>query len=547
MAKKTVPPTTRATAQAPIPPRAAKATAPAFLSQPWFPPLLLFVLAFILYANTLRHGYALDDAIVITQNSYTQEGFAGLPKIFGSDAFEAFFSAKKDLVAGGRYRPLSIATFAIEFELFGLNPGISHFINVLLYSLLGILTFYTLRLIFLTPQERPWYTGLPFWVALLFVTHPIHTEVVANIKGRDELLAMLFSLGAVWAALKYARTHNLLFLALIFVSIFLGALSKETAVPFLLIIPIALWCARSRNLKTYGITTAAVLLGIATYLILRFKYAGGFGSGLEGEILNDPFLGSSYMQQLATASKTFVLYLGKLFIPATLSHDYYFNQVPVVGWSDPLAILGLLLTLALLYIGIKETLKGNPIGFGILFFFLTFSIVSNVLLPIGTTMGERFMFVPSLGFLIVVIAALQSLIQRFQPEPSKLILPILGIVALAFSARTIARNPVWENDFVLFTTDVANSPNSAKMRTAAGGALVDAALKPENAAKKLEYLNQAIPHLQRAVEIYPDHGTAWLILGNAYFNLGNHTQALQTYRQAIAVRPAWQTLTRTQA
>ena len=102
---------------------------------------MIAALAFVLYVNTLWNQYALDDAIVITQNQFTQQGFKGIGNIMTSDVFLGFFKTEKNLVAGGRYRPLSVVTFAIEHQLFGENPGVSHFINLLLYALTGIVLF----------------------------------------------------------------------------------------------------------------------------------------------------------------------------------------------------------------------------------------------------------------------------------------------------------------------------------------------------------------------------------------------------------------------
>ena len=112
-----------------------------------FLPKLLFLFGFLIYANTLTHDYALDDAIVITDNQYTQDGLAGLKGIFSYDTFYGFFKeeGKSKLVAGGRYRPLSLATFAVEISIFGASPFVSHIVNALLFALCGYLVFYVLN------------------------------------------------------------------------------------------------------------------------------------------------------------------------------------------------------------------------------------------------------------------------------------------------------------------------------------------------------------------------------------------------------------------
>ena len=106
--------------------------------------LIITVLCFVLYGNTLQNKYALDDTLVYTANTFTKQGFKGLHDIFAYDTFTGFFGKDKNLVAGGRYRPLSLVTFATEVEFFGDAPAISHFINILLYILTCILLFIVL-------------------------------------------------------------------------------------------------------------------------------------------------------------------------------------------------------------------------------------------------------------------------------------------------------------------------------------------------------------------------------------------------------------------
>ena len=152
--------------------------------QKYLPHLLIFVFAFLLYGNTLTHDYTLDDLIVIKDNSFTKKGFSGIKEIFSYDSFTGFFGTEKKLVAGGRYRPLSIATFAVEYAVMGgLNPFLSHLINVLLYALTGSIILILLNRLFKSPTGKPWYLSLAFIATVLFMAHPIHTEVVANIKG----------------------------------------------------------------------------------------------------------------------------------------------------------------------------------------------------------------------------------------------------------------------------------------------------------------------------------------------------------------------------
>ena len=112
---------------------------PGFWARKWKEAIIIPLLAFGLYWICLPYGYVLDDAIVITDNQFTKKGVAGIWDILSTESFSGYFGGQQDLVAGARYRPLSIISFAIEQTVFGDNPYIRHFIKMLLYGLLGLM------------------------------------------------------------------------------------------------------------------------------------------------------------------------------------------------------------------------------------------------------------------------------------------------------------------------------------------------------------------------------------------------------------------------
>ena len=91
----------------------------------WYFPIFIFICGVFLYANTLNHNYAFDDSIVITENNFTQKGISGIPDLLTKDFFEGIYGSQLEL-SGGRYRPLSLVSFAIEWQIFGENPLVSH-------------------------------------------------------------------------------------------------------------------------------------------------------------------------------------------------------------------------------------------------------------------------------------------------------------------------------------------------------------------------------------------------------------------------------------
>src|SRR5690606_5302640 len=137
--------------------------------------LLIPALAFSVYWLCLPYGYVLDDQIVITKNNFTQEGIDGIWDILSTESFTGYFGAQKDLVAGARYRPLSIVTFAIEQSIFGDSPFVRHLVNILLYCALGLLLFRLFSLLVRPAEGTPWWFAVPFLAAALYMLHPVHS------------------------------------------------------------------------------------------------------------------------------------------------------------------------------------------------------------------------------------------------------------------------------------------------------------------------------------------------------------------------------------
>ncbi|HXR81830.1 MAG TPA: hypothetical protein VN763_12960 [Saprospiraceae bacterium] len=214
---------------------------PGFWQRHWKEAIIIPVMAFALYWMCLPYGYVLDDQIVITDNKFTQKGVAGIWDILSTESFSGYFGGQQDLVAGSRYRPLSIVSFAIEQSIFGSNTFERHLVNILLYGLLGLLLFRILSILFPEKEKSLWLLSLPFLTAALYLFHPVHSEVVANIKGRDEIMTAIGALGALYFALKYLPTRKMIFLMLSGICMFLGLMSKENALTFLAVIPLTLY------------------------------------------------------------------------------------------------------------------------------------------------------------------------------------------------------------------------------------------------------------------------------------------------------------------
>lgn len=510
----------------------------------------IFALGLLLYVNTLGHDYAQDDAIVITQNMFTTKGVSGIPGILQYDTFYGYFKeeGKANLVAGGRYRPLTLVLFAIEYQLFGQSPFMGHLVNALLYGLTGFVL-YWLLLQFFQPKKDPTKAYfIAIAASILFITHPIHTEAVANIKGRDEIVALLGSLAALYCSFRAYFTKKNWLGIIAGILFFLALMSKENAITFVVVAPLTLYFFTKAKAKQLVFQTLPFVAAAAFFLAIRTSVIG-FGVGDPPmELMNNPFIkwvGDRYVpftssERLATVLFTLGRYLQLLVFPHPLTHDYYPRHIGIMSFGDWQVLLSLLIYIGLGIYALLGLRRKDPIAYGILFYLITLSIVSNIVFPIGTNMAERLLFMPSVGFSIAIAALAYRLTFRKKLTRFEQLYPALSVlllIGILFSLKTIARNPAWESNFTLFTTDIQTSYNSAKLRNALGSELVTRSVDEKDEQQRLLMLREAAGHLQEAIKIHPLYANAYLYLGICYRFLGQYDQAITYSQKAMELDP----------
>ena len=165
--------------------------------------IVLMLLAIGLNVNTLFNDYELDDCVVLTQNSLVKQGLKGIPKLLTTD-YVYGYSSQSNILSGARYRPLSLLLFAVGYQIFGAKTFISYLISVLLFALL-ILLLYKLLTEHIFKEQQSY---LAFITCMLFAVHPIHTEVIANVKSRDEIITFIFIIISMMAIIKYVGNRQ---------------------------------------------------------------------------------------------------------------------------------------------------------------------------------------------------------------------------------------------------------------------------------------------------------------------------------------------------
>ncbi len=471
--------------------------------------IVAIVLACAQYIQTLPYEFVLDDQIVVSENNFVKKGVSGIPQLLHTESMVGYFGEQKDLIPGARYRPLSLVTFAVEYELFGgLNPKMNHLFNILLYGLCGFLVFIFFGKII--QSDKKLWLSIPFLAGLIWILHPVHSEAVANIKGRDEIMSLLFSLLCLLLSISLVdgKKYGILKYIGLFVCFFLGLLSKENTITFLAIIPATLFFFRTVELKKVGTIMGIMLLSFIAYLFLRYDAIGYLLADIEvKDIMNNPFLGMTMMERFATVFYVLLKYIGLSFVPYPLTHDYYPFQIPRVGWTNIFVLLSVVLHIGLAVFAIVKFRSKNIWAYIIFFYIASLSIYSNILINVGTTMNERFLFVPTITTSIALVLGLTQILQKFKLP--KIILPAsVAVISLIYFGITFNRAQVWESPLTLNAAAVKVSTNSARANSFMATALFEKANTISDRQEKKTILDEAQIYALKASSLMPAYKNA---------------------------------------
>lgn len=587
------------------------------------PLFILALIGIIFYCTSLYNEYALDDGIIIHQNSYVLKGITGIKDILSKDAYHSFYKRMNatDQLQGGRYRPLATVSFALEQEAIGtyrtgyylfvedLNKNgvldnkkepwmanyeynefvdlnkdniaqekecntcwdanknfrndasedlnhdgvfnevdcqvngafLRHFNNVWTYILACILLYLVFsRYMFKDNQD------LAFLAAMIFLTHPVHSEIVANVKGREDIFSLIFISLTFLFAFKFMENKKIGTLIITGIVFLLALLSKEYAIMLVLLVPVAMYVFnkikvdwRNLSLLTVSFLIIALLMaviklklptmipdfifvfsGLLVFIALVFGlfkktflnkelnsvmivlygfsllYIGfrlmavSIAPGVpDTELLNNPYLLATGEERFA--SKIFVLlkYLVLSVFPNTLTSDYSYAQIAYRNFTDVSFLISLLLNLTLLVLGIKLVVKRHVVGFAIISYFAFLLLATNFIFDIGAVMREGFLFHASIG---VAIAFAWLILKGFDRMQSvsfatrrTVLISSLAVIVFLYGCKTWERNWDWKNDVTLFLKDVKTSPHSVLVLGNAGARWVDLADTKEITGKAL--------------------------------------------------------------
>jgi tetratricopeptide (TPR) repeat protein len=540
MNRKKIKPKTSAQSESEIPGSALEMTAGSNSPLKWIA-LGLFVLAGLLYANTLGHGYVMDDVLAISENDQVQKGISGIWDIFSTNYRAGTARAG---ISALLYRPLSLAMFAIEWSLAPNSPFVGHLMNVLLYAATAALLFYTLLLLL-----RGYHWLWPAGAALLFTIHPLHTEVVANIKSRDEILCLFFCLAALYAWLRVPHRAGWAWIALSLFLYFLALLSKESAVTFLPIFPLAGWFFFDKTLRQSAIHTAILSLPVIVFLIIRSMV---FAQTTDAEAINpmdNPIVNASGIgERTATGFMALWYYFRLLVFPHPLLCDYSYQHLTVVNWTSWRAVAGLVIYSSLAVLAIFGLIRRRPEGFFTLAFLSSIALYSQLVVVIGTLLGERLMYAPSVWFcagaMLLLLRgsgwALRQGAKDFAAIRAQrgglAVVALLALATVLMSLKTVIRNTYWADNLTLFSADAQLAPKSFRIQNGIGNSLMkvltsDSLLSESDRGRMLDLVEF---HSRTANAIRPDPN-ACLNLGNVAFIRKQYQDAILWYDSSLVV------------
>lgn len=496
--------------------------------------VLLAAVCFLAYANTITNEYGLDDYLVTNHHPQIEKGISGLYDIFTTNYIDE----------GGLhldYRPLVKASYAIEYSLFGWNPHISHFFNILLYALGVVLLLQVLLLLF----GAEYFTAI-FIGTLLYAVHPIHTEVVASLKNRDELLVLVFSLLSARTFLlsKTITTPSIALGSLFFL---LALMSKISALPFLVSIPMMLYW-KQRNTKLVWFVFGVLSIVTAVYYATIIGLLPGFDRPYEFVETPFPYL-PDWSLKWGTALYTLLINLKLLVFPFPLRFYYGYGLINLHPLFSLWPILSAVLYSSMIGAAVYFFRKKPFVSFFLLFFLVQISLYSNFVLPLAGMVAERGLFFASISFTLLIGFVLHSFCSAPTVEKQKssnvvsfslchVGLGVLSVLFLLYCSITFLRNRDWNTTLSLLEADSKYVASSARANYMIAKEIrrlyrLDKQLTPEQLTAQSD---RAISYYKLALVAYPKYASAMEELGSVYaIERKDETQAIPLFQQAFAI------------
>jgi tetratricopeptide (TPR) repeat protein len=485
----------------------------------FIPILIILFVSFFVYFNALFGDFVYDDIMQIVGNRWILD-VRNIPTIFSKDVW-AFNPGTAGMVSN-YYRPLMYVTFVLNYQLFGLRPWGFHLINILFHCGASVLVFLIIRRLLNEQRDSgsSSYFSPAFMAAILFASHPIHTEAVTWISGLPDVAFTFFYLLAFYL---YVRSEAVLSGNYLFsIGCFaVAALFKEPA----LTLPVVLLaydyvCGKKRAsfsdyVKRY---TPYFLIGVG-YLALRIHALGEFAPMKRHVRL------SAY-QYVINVFPLFIQYLAKLLLPLDLNAFYVFHPITsLFGLKAALSLMATVVFVVLFPVMLK---KNRVVFLGLVF--MTMPLLPVLYIPgiVGeNTFADRYLYLPSVGY-VLLLAIFLSWAEKKLPTAVKSITIMFLVIGGLYAVGTVSRNNIWKDNLALWSDTVRKSPDSAIVHNNLAFAYGSRGQR-----------DRAIGEYQTAVRLKPDYVEGHFNLAAVYASEGQWDRAIAEYQKAIQLNPAF--------
>lgn len=481
--------------------------------------LIITILLLLIYANSFQNSFQYDDFHVIVKNPSIKD-----PGNFSNFFFDPQMGSGL-IKETSSYRPLLMATFALNYFIGGLDVFSYHLLNFFLHTLCSFFVFFiTLFFLRTTYGEKEFnltrhqFTAL--FASLIFAVHPVQTESVTYITGRSSLLMALFFLAAFWTYTRYVLNGSVYHLFLSSISFICALLVKETAITLIMVLilfnlffPLArTWKRRLFSLFPYFILSAI-------YLMMRVHFFGSLKYG------SQPI--RPIYDNLLTQIRAWVYSLGTLVLPLNLNVDYDFPISRSILEGEVLFSIFVLTAIALVIWKIAKSYR--PVGFFALWFVVNLAPTSSII-PLEDVITDRWLYLPSVGFAVIMAFAAEWIFRVKVSMSTRVVKMVFfflcALVVELYGFEVILRNFTWRSYWTLWEDAVEKSPNKCKPHLGLGIALNQAG-----------YSDEAIKEFKRAAVLNPRGGEAYLNLGYVYYSQGKLEESIQANKKAIVLSP----------
>jgi Tfp pilus assembly protein PilF len=499
--------------------------------------LFFLLLSLLLYGNTLKNGYAIDDQFV-TENNVTTSGLKSVKKILtsyyaddGKNTYE--------------YRPIVKLSFALEHQIFGVHKWVGHFINIVLYALCLFVLYKMLLTVFHNKPQL-----FSFLITVVFAFLPVHTEVVASLKNRDVLLCFIFCMIVMLHVDAFLRTTNYRYAVYAFLFALLGFLTKYDLLPYLVIVPLVYYKKHNFKLKLFPLLIPAFIFAISFFASKKIKHLlleKGIGERIYNYSENPLFFDHSFDLKISTAFNALGHYFKMLVLPTKMVCYYGYDTLPISSLLSVFSLLGITLFCLMVFCFFKLFKTNSPFWYAIVFFAIPISMYLNIVKIVPGIVAERFLFFASVGFSIFLVQALFNGFHKNNAETDTTrINPgfkvVLAIILLVNSVFVFSRNAEWKDRITLYEHDIKKRPESVPLNLLYSMEILSNMNRPSyflTEQNKAGYISKAAVSLEKALKIDPQNVTVLHNLGFIKQNVyKDYAGAIPYYERALKTDPS---------